>query len=209
MHIIEVTCTGNNGRSAMAEAIGNHTTKKLNLEDVLSFISSGTRAGPEYEKILPYSEVVSILSRASSHGLMKPAEVDRERYKQDSDYRVAIQDSVHMAFRIMRPIEAAFRDSALYNIGMRYDGTRTQTVARDDVSVVLGMEQKHVDQIKKIYSASEHRPIISTITQYARYHGEIPDSIGSTDPTVYFTIRDKLLELMPKVVTRFREEHQF
>lgn len=208
LHIIEVTCTGNNGRSPMAEVIGNHTAKDFNLEDMLSFISSGTRAGPEHDEVLPYNKVVSVLSKASSHGLMKPVDVDRDKYETDSDYRATIQYSVHMAFRIMRPIEVALRDAALYNIGMRYDGKRTQTVARDDVSLVLGMEQKHVDHINQIYSVSKHKPLISTLIAYAGVDGEIPDSIGNTDPAVYFEIRERLCDVMPKVVDRFKEEHK-
>jgi protein-tyrosine-phosphatase len=207
-YIIEVACTGNNGRSPMAEVIGNHTAKELGLEDILSFISSGTRAGPEHDEVLPYNKVVSVLSKASSHGLMKPVEVEKDRYEHDTDYRLAIQGNVHMAFRIMRPIETALRDSALYDIGMRYDGTRTQTIARDDVSVVLGMEPNHLDQINEIYSISKHKPLITTLTEYAGDSGEIPDSIGNTDPTVYSTIRDKLLEVMPKVVSRFRTDNR-
>jgi protein-tyrosine-phosphatase len=206
-YIIEVTCTGNNGRSPMAEVIGNHTAKELNLEEVLSFISSGTQAGLEHDGVFPYNKVVSVLSRASSHGLMRPVEVDFDKYEHDPWYRAAIQDRVHMAFRIMRPIETALRDSALYDIGMKYDGIRTQTVARDDVSIVLGMEPTHVDQINEIYSGSEHKPFISTITQYAGDSGKISDSIGNTNPVTYFIIRDKLLEVMPKVVSRFKDDN--
>lgn len=206
IHIIEVTCTGNIGRSPMAEIIGNNTVKSFNLEDKLSFISSGTRAASEHDNILPYDKVVSYLNRASSHGLMKSVDVDREKYEQDSNYRITIQDKVHMASRIMRPIEAALRDSALYHIGLKYDGKRTQTIPRHDVSLILGMEQKHVEQIKEIYFVSEHIPLITTIIDYAGDEGEILESIGNTNPAVYFKIRDRLCELMPKIVNRFREE---
>jgi len=206
LHIIEATCTKNNGRSPMVEVIGNQTVKDFGLENALHFISSGTRADPKYDKVLPYNKVVLVLDKASSHGLMKPVDVDKERYKSDSDYRAIIRNNVYMAFRIMRPIEAALRDAALHDVGMKYDGKRTQTIVRDDVSLVLGMEQKHVDQINQIYEAEQNKPLFTTITGYAGVGGEIPDSVGNTDPSVYFGIRDRLCELMPKVVSRFKEE---
>ena len=151
-HIIEGVCTGNSGRSTQFEVIGNFFAKELNLENMLSFISSGTSAGPENDNDLPYDKVVSVLGHASKHGLIKLVEVDEQKYNNDADYRSVIQSKVHIAFGIMRPIEAALRDAALFDMGLKYDGTRTQTVPRSDVSVVLGMTSKHADQIKRIYS---------------------------------------------------------
>lgn len=205
-HIIEVCCTGNSGRSTQAEVIGNYYANELNLDDVLLFISSGTRADPKYDNILPYEKVVSVLNSASSYGLMKQVDVDKDRYENDSGYRVAIQDEVHMAFKIMRPIEAALRNSALYKMNMKYDGTRTQTVLRNDVSLILGMTQKHVSQVNEIYSSFEQKPLITTITEYAGVSGEIPNALGNPNPIAYIKIRDKLLEVMPKVIERFGNE---
>lgn len=205
-HIIEVCCTGNSGRSTQAEVIGNHYANELNLDDVLLFISSGTRADPKYDNILPYEKVVSVLNSASSYGLMKQVDVDKDRYENESGYRVAIQDEVYMAFKIMRPIEAALRNSALYKMNMKYDGTRTQTVLRNDVSLILGMTQKHVSQVNEIYSSFEQKPLITTITEYAGVSGEIPNALGNPNPIAYIKIRDKLLEVMPKVIERFGNE---
>lgn len=205
-HIIEVCCTGNSGRSTQAEVIGNYYANELNLDDVLLFISSGTRADPKYDNILPYEKVVSVLNSASSYGLMKQVDVDKDRYENESGYRVAIQDEVYMAFKIMRPIEAALRNSALYKMNMKYDGTRTQTVLRNDVSLILGMTQKHVSQVNEIYSSFEQKPLITTITEYAGVSGEIPNALGNPNPIAYIKIRDKLLEVMPKVIERFGNE---
>ena len=206
MHTIEVTCTGNNGRSVMAQAIGNLTVKNFNLEGKLCFISSGTRADLKYDQFLPYDKVESMLSRGSRHGLFSPIDVDKVRYENDPDYMLVIQERFQEAIVIMRSLEAIYRDAALFNIGLRHDGKRTQTIARDDVSVVLGMQQKHVNQIIKIYSATRHRPLITTVTEYAGVDGEILDAIGNTNPKVYFEIRDRLSEIMPLVVRRFQRE---
>lgn len=205
-HIIEGVCTGNSGRSTQFEVIGNFFANELNLENELSFISSGTGAGPENDHDLPYNKVVSVLGHASKYGLIKPVQVDEQKYNDDADYRSVIQYKVHIAFGIMRPIEAALRDKALFDMGLKYDGTRTQTVPRSDVSVVLGMTSKHADQIRRIYLPFEQKPVISTVTEYAGVSGEIPDALGNPDPKAYFLIRDRLVDLVPRVIERFGNE---
>jgi protein-tyrosine-phosphatase len=207
LHIIEVVCTGNNGRSPMAEVIGNYFISSMGLENRLCFISSGTRADPGWDTYPSYSEVVSILNKASRHGLMKAVDVDEDKYKNDPAYRMIIQEKVHMAFRIMRPIEAALRDAALYDIGLRYNGKRTQTRARDDISLVLGMESRHITHLNEIYSRASYKPPFNTLTKYGGIIGEIPDFIGNPHPSVCFKIKDILHEVMPKVINRFKKEY--
>lgn len=208
MHIIEVCCTGNNGRSPVGEVIGNLIVKELSLQNVISIISSGTRADRKYDYILPYNKCVSILNKASHNGLMRSVEVNKERYNTDPDYKVTIRDYVHMAFRIMRPIEAALRDSALYDIGVKYEGNRTQTVINNDVSLVLGMAQENTEHVRQIYCSIEDTPVIETITDYAEVEGEISNYLGNTNPAVYLAIRERLFEIMPKVINRVRDEYK-
>ncbi|MCX6706743.1 MAG: hypothetical protein NT001_01225 [Candidatus Woesearchaeota archaeon] len=208
-HLIEVVCTGNNGRSPMAEVIGNHTSNEMGLEGKLHFISSGTKAAPDHDNELPYEKASSILKMGSSHGLINPIEVDKQRYENDPDYNSAIKAKVQMALSIMRPIETALRNAALFDIGLRCYGERMQTKPRDDVSLVLGMEQKHVSDVEKIYYLGrDTKPQIATITGYAGIEGNIPDALGNTDPKIYKQARDKLIEAMPLVISRFREEHR-
>lgn len=208
--IIEFVCTGNNARSPMAEVIGNNYATDIGLENLLSFISSGTRVDTEYESFFSYERATLILNKASSHGLLKEIHVDKDRYENDNNYNSAIKNDIIMALRIMRPIEVALRDAALYNINMKYDGAQTQTIARDDVSIILGMEKEHVRQVEKIYSAkgmaTNNMPQITTIADYTGIDGEISDCIGNTNPTAYFKMRDSLQEIIPKVIDRIKKE---
>ena len=53
----------------------------------------------------------------------------------------------------MRVLESGFRNTALFaRYFQKYEGTRDQTVPLDDVSLVLGVKEKHVEEIKRIYS---------------------------------------------------------
>ncbi|MBU4283647.1 MAG: hypothetical protein KJ968_00940 [Nanoarchaeota archaeon] len=207
-HIIEVCCTGNLGRSPMAEVIGNHTVVDMGLEGKIGFISSGILVDPKYDKNIPYCEVVSILDKASKNDLVEKIDVIEEKYNKDPDYREIIEKRARVALEIMRPIEAALRTAALYNkfnINLS-DRKRCQTVVREDVSVILGMEERHVSFVKKMYEGGENTPTITTITRYAGFGGEIPVAFGKTNPKVYVDIGNKLEEIMPKVVLRFKEE---
>ena len=206
-YIIEVCCTGNNGRSTMGKAIGNKDVSERGLEDIIKFISSGTRAGPKWDNVWTYEKAASMIRRAAKSGLVKGLEIDKERYSQDEDYRRAVQSHAKKALQIMRPIETALRTAALYEIGLEFTGERTQTVSRDDVSLVLGVQQKHAEHVKEIYKDHPNPPQISSFNEYAGVSGEIPDGLGNLDVNVYKNIRDHLLETMPKVIDRFQKEH--
>ena len=206
-YIIEVCCTGNLNRSAMEKVIGNKVVQDENLDDKIRFISSGTRADPQWDNVLPYKKVVSILGKAVKSGLMKETRIDKESYENDPGYRVAIQSQVHTALKMLRPIEEALRTAALYQIGLEYNGRRSQTVARDDVSLLLGNEKKHVEHAKAIYEGKEKQPEISHLNEYAGVPGEIADCLGNLDVNVYINARKEIEHIMPKVVDRFRQEH--
>ena len=210
-YTLEVCCTGNNGRSPMAEAIGNWYLEQRRWQDTARFISSGTRADPQWDDILPYKKVVSVLAKASQNGIMEPVEVDEYRYETDKDYEAVIREKVKAVMKNMRSIESALRDAALHGRDLKYDGTRSQTIVRDDVSIVLGMEKRHVEEVKQIYSGvdEEQKPQIITLADYVNADCEIPDSIGNTNPLVYRKIRDILLDMIPRAVLRFKEEHDY
>ena len=207
-HIIEVCCTGNIGRSPMAELIGNHTVVDMGLEDKIGFISSGILVNPKYGENIPYDEVVFILNRASENNFLDETHVIEKEYNNNTNYQKIIREKFNVALKNMRFVEAALRNIALYNnfnIELS-DWERCQTVVRDDVSVILGMDKGHVGFVEKIYEGRENKPTITTITQYAGIGGEIPAAFGKTNPKIYVDIGNKLEKIMPKVVSRFKEE---
>jgi hypothetical protein len=206
MKKIEICCTGNSGRSPIAEAVGNNYVKELGLEEKILFISSGTRAAPEWDDYWPYDKAAEMITRAAGSGLVKDMDVDKDRYDADEEYNAAVSSHARKALRLMRPIEVALRDAALYQNGLEYTGKRTQLVPRDDVFLVLGVKEKHVRQIREIYSGAENPPEIALLNRYAGLEGETADCLGRLSIMPYLKVVEHCKEIMPKVIERFRGE---
>ena len=226
MYLVEICCTGNNGRSPMAEVIANKILEENGFEGHIGVISTGTRADPQWDNVLPYQKVVSIYSKALRSGLVKKAEIDKEKYEHDEEYRKATQATVRELLGIMRPIEAALRDAALLDAGLKYQGRRSQTIPRDDVDMLLGMEEKHATHAKQIYAGKAHPPRIGTILkdvsdsgistdwEYVRTREEftdfskecasfpenIPDCLGSLSVEPYIEVRKILERALPIII---------
>jgi hypothetical protein len=207
MKKIEICCTGNSGRSPIAESIGNHCVKEQGLEEKILFISSGTRAAPEWDDCWPYDKAVEMINRAAGSGLVEDMVVDKDRYDADEGYKAAVSAHARKALHLMRPIEAALRNAALYQKGMEYTGKRTQLVPRKDVSLVLGVKEKHVSQIRDIYACIENPPEIALLNSYAGLEGETADYLGRLSIAPYLQVIEHCKKIMPKVIERFRGEH--
>lgn len=207
-HVIEACCTGNNGRSPMVEVIGNKEILTRGLEEKVIFISSGTRADHSWDNVWHYEKAKFVLQRAARSGLMiEPAVIDKGRYDEDTDYQISVNKYARKMIAILRPIETALRNAALLDIGIEYKGGRRQTRAGNNVSLVLGITNKHVRHVKEFYQGEEKIPEIMQLHEYAGIPGEIPDAFGQLDPGVYREIRDEILDLMPTVVERFKSDH--
>ncbi len=207
MKYIEAVCTGNNGRSPMLEAVGNREVARLGIEEKIGFISSGTEAAPEFDLKWNYRKAEMMITKASRSGLVKPLELDPERYNADPEYAAAVNSRALKAVQIMRSIETALREAALYDAEITNQSGRKQTVPRDDVSLVLGFTSKHLAQAETIYSTGGFKPEIAQVHLYARTTDEPKDGLGSLDVQIYIRMRRQLEEIVPKVLERFRDEH--
>lgn len=203
-YLIEICCTGNNGRSPMAEVVGNHYLQTCNLEDRICFISSGTEADARFDALWPLSKVAFVLSKASTAGLIPSGDLDAARYERDKSYRGLVQHHAIKALRMMRSIEGALRDAALCHVGLEYTGQRTQTMPRSDVSLVLGITSKHADQARIIYSTRQQPPPAVQVGDYAGVQEEVPDCLGSLRTETYIGARQQLERILPTVVEKLR-----
>ena len=207
MKLIEVTCTGNNGRSVIAESVGNQRVKEQDLEGRILFISSGTRADSKHDEHWPYAKAVMMINKAAEAGLLEGMKVDEARYNSDEEYRIIASQYARKSLEILRPIEAAMRTAALFRCGLEYSGTRTQTAPRDDVSLILGINDSITKQIREIYKDIKNPPEIDNLSRYAGVEEELPDCLGKLNITPYLSLVEKCREIMPKVIERFRGEY--
>ena len=232
--LIEVCCTGGNGRSPMAAGIANKILDESKLRKI-RFVSSGTRADTDKaSEILgkkvyrSYENVEYILGRAAENGFMEMPEISKEKYGSDRGYRNTITDYVENALGYLRPIESAFRQVAMHDTGIKSElgGNWSDTwsgfqsrqtgwyhIDNSVTILVLGVEDRHVEQAREIYESCyrEDRdcmPLFHQINEYAGLSGHVAQAIGSLDIRDYFDIRDQFLDIMPKVIKRFIQDYE-
>ena len=136
-YLLEVACTGNNGRSPILEVVGNHLIKELDLEGVIKFISSGVQADSRYDSKWDYERIMFVNEKAKRAGIKSYDSIDRDKFENDIEYGVIVIQDTLEALRVMRQLETAFRDAALFNqYGHIYAGERLQTKPHDQVNLV-------------------------------------------------------------------------
>ena len=217
-YLIEFCCTGNSGRSTQAAVVGNAQSVTTKLGEKLFFMSSGVRAAPESDENWDYQKASTMIGKGRMLGLGSPFEHDERRYQEDAEYREKVNEHALNILRdVLRPMETAMRDASLISGGYGpYRGERTQTTARGDISLLLGMNAKHVASAGEIYDDAgmteghEGRPLIMTAHEYVDVPGQVKDCLGSNSPVPYIEVRKVFEELLvPQIIERFRNEHGF
>lgn len=212
LYLIEFVCTGNNGRSPMAEAVGNYWLKKHGFKDTFGFISSGTKVDAGNESIMPYEKAKFLLEHIGKriNLVNQDLYIDERLFNGNEGYREVISSKAKdLLVGILRLEDAKFRNQALFEKAIKLpENPKHQTIPRSDVYLVLGMEHKHVTQVNQIYDEAgipeNRRPLITTVSSYIGGHGFIDDMLGSEDIIPYRHLRDNLYhEIIPKIVTNF------
>lgn len=170
---IEFVCTGNKGRSPLAEAFAKKYLDKKGLLNRVRVSSSGTLVdffkNPDDEKlaqILGY-----LIPKALEKRVITPEEAEALRQKR----RVKeIQNSIFQRIRVKEEEQnrAVLEEKALFGY---YDINRQpqQTILRPEAELIFPMGQENYDGVVKIYSNSKINPVVELF-------GEIEDPVFVT-----------------------------
>lgn len=234
LYTIEFCCTGNRGRSTVAEVIGNWYLQGRNLEVKINVISSGTEVEKHSRTDLSIERAIELMGwslefLASPVGqeygkVLSPQEVKEMEhavtnqntylglYKQDPKL-VELEKLRTLAIKgreMLRRKESDFRNRALGEVLPYFCpdliGAPKQMVANPETSLVLGMEQKHVGTANEIYIACPSTKI-ATLPGYCHYPSiEIPDLIRSTDINMYRANVETLRWMVPSAIDIFMQD---
>ncbi len=209
MITIEYVCTGNNGRSPMAEAIAHDAIMNKGLADKVRVMSSGSglhqstmKTGEELAK-----QKLGMVKLALQNGIYQ--ELWR---KLNAELVVAVDtivgypEALEEYFDYAVRVEGIFRDQALMEAGLVATGRYHQpTVAHlNDAErrVVLPMAASNVDQVRRIYGGFDAQPrVLTPLNEYAGMEGDVPNPFCQLLPS-YRQARDHLLVAVPKTVER-------
>lgn len=201
---IEYVCTGNNGRSPMAEAIAKDYSIRKSLEGRIRISSSGTNHNPFFvgqrdnpEKLLAIVEFG--LKNGIYRGRVKSlAERVADRSKTD---KTVVDECVGYLIKA----EGIYRDMALLELGLIAEGEHHQPTMPQDVQLILAMAKSNVHQVQQIYARSGFNPIITTVNEYANMPGEVSNPFCQLFPA-YQKTRDDLLISIPRTIDHALEE---
>ncbi len=207
---LEYVCTGNNGRSPMAEAIANDYVHRQGLADRVNVYSSGSGLNPMFKKEgdEDIQSQLSVIHMATANG------VYQESWRRDQALSVLQQraddpiglmrELVHYAVRA----EAIFRDQSLMEVGLVADREYHKPTRPNGIDVhhvILPMTKSNADQVREVYAGSEFRPKITLLNEYAGMSGDVPNPFCQLLPA-YRQTRDHLLVAVPKTIDRALKE---
>jgi len=203
--LIEMVCTGNNGRSPVAELIARNYLQSVGATSDYDSISSGTMVDVIKSGGFPIKVMSPIIDIAKDRKIYDADEVkklDEALINGDSQ---TVETYFNKATKIFSEEETGERDLFLRDLGItgRIKQEKDQTVPRRDVVAVLPMDRKNYLGVLGIYQTSDHSPIISVMSVLATGDpvSEVTNAFGQ-GPDVYRRRIEQLVDEVPKAVRK-------
>lgn len=209
---VEYVCTGNNGRSPMAEAIAKADVLMRGLEDQFEISSSGSglsvvtrKTGDDFKR-----QKLAIVKMGLDNGLYSGWSQGMAEEVQDQQLEAA-DFTLDFCFDYLIKAEAVFRDLTLSEVGLRADSVyHKPTEAKGEANIILPMTEGNAEQVHGIYLGSSvgfAEPPVVPISKYAGLEGEVTNPFCQLQP-VYQQTRDDLMRIVPKTIDRALEDFE-
>ncbi len=180
--VLDMVCTGNQGRSPVAELIAANYLREIGADQLYGAISSGTSVTAIKQGNVDQAFRMKIIGIARDRGLYAPDELqqyDRALAEGDDVTIKALHQKAEMIF-----VEEERRYRAEVLPELRIEGTlkeeQEQTVPRNDTLAVFSMAGINNGAVQKIYDGHPHRPLIEVLSTYAHNDpkAQIPNAFG-------------------------------
>lgn len=205
--MIEYVCTGNNGRSPMAEAIALDYVHSRGLENRIEISSSGSGLheatklrGEKWKK-----QYLGVVELALKNGIYQ------ESWRQDNARRV-MELGMNVEDRVLDAcvyyavnVEAHLRNEALWEKGLVAAGKYHKPTKAEYSGVILPMAESNTKQVCTIYDGSSFTPRVESLNWYVGVEGDVPNPFCQLLP-VYQQSRDHLMRVVPMSIDKAVEE---
>lgn len=203
--VIEMVCTGNNGRSPVAELIGRNYVEDIGAADEYAVESSGTMVRNIERGDFKIPVMVPIIDMAKGRDIYSAEDIaglDEALRKGDTE---AVKGYFMQAVDIFHSEEGQQRTETLAKYGIR--GTvkkgHDQTIARPDTLAVLSMDKGNNSRVAAIYEGSTFLPIIDLMGRIAtgEQDAEVKDAFG-LERVEYEARVEQILNDVPRAIDR-------
>ena len=206
MKLIEMVCTGNQGRSPIAELVGKNYLGEINALAEYNTISSGTAVHGIRSGKLNVSFMLSVIEIGKNRGdIYNASELQLVDYAIGKGDKEAIKDFYNKAANKFVEEERKDRLDILlkYGISGKIKEMQEQTVARENTIAVFSMAKRNNEQVKNIYVDSRYNPKIDVLSAYAtgNLDLEIPNAFGLGRKAYEETV-EAILEHVPKAIEK-------
>ncbi|MFH1276044.1 MAG: hypothetical protein ABIH82_02955 [Candidatus Woesearchaeota archaeon] len=210
--LIEMVCTGNQGRSPVAELVANNYIREIGLQDEYQVISSGTmvdkiEAGDVSQGFMKH--VVGIAQdRNDIYTPQQIAELDSALRAGNTE---VLRRYFNKASDKFVKEERSDRKYVLPQLGIegKVKHVQEQTVVRPDTVAVLSMAKSNDAQVRDLYADSSFSPVIDVLSKYATgvEGAEVPNAFGKGTETyvkAIITIKEQVPMAIDKVIENDR-----
>jgi len=201
---LEYVCTGNNGRSPMAETIARDYVARKGLENRVRISSSGTNHNQLFvQQRNDPAKLLVLVELGLKNGLYK----DRIKSlaKKVAEGNETEKNLLDECVNYLVKAEGIYRDMALLEIGLTANGEYHQPTIPKDIQLILAMAKNNAQQVEQIYAESNVNPLITTVNEYAHLPGDVSNPFCQLFPA-YQKTRDALLIAVPRTIDRALEE---
>jgi len=167
---IEFVCTGNNGRSPLAQLVAEHTAGNIalvsNMNLNIKFSSSGTMVELP-SNLSPYK---TIIEKAVMKGILQKELL--EQY--DTNPNAALEALVTH--------EKNMRDKFLHDeLKIKpQPHARNQIHVRNDIDLILPIGANNLTRVREIYNTSTKKPQIIGLEEFSELYHELDDVFPAT-----------------------------
>ncbi len=203
-----MVCTGNRGRSPVAEVIARNYLRRHGVLGEYDAISSGTLVSAIKEGVIPSDFKLRLITLACERGdIYSPVErqaIDGALQVKDEAALSAINLCYRKAEERFVAEEQTYRTELLLHFGIKgVKETQEQTIVQPEGIAIFSMAKYNNAQVQAIYVRRSHSPLMAVLSAYATGNpeAEIPNAFGLTKRD-YLHGFECLVEQVPKALDK-------